>query len=142
GQRSADRHSQSLDRGRVLANQLRRQQGLDEVRRRDMILAAPDWRGRYFAQPDDPGVGMVLHEQELRNSMRAAPALDGALWVDRDAHRNSFDLRDFHPRSSYSTTYAVAFEMPFSPSAERYFIFLSFLIFALYERKNEKRHTR
>jgi hypothetical protein len=40
-------------------------------------------------------------------------------------------LRGFFNNKSYT----VALETPFWPSAERYFIFLLFLIFALCERK-------
>jgi hypothetical protein len=105
-QRALDHDRQPLDRSRVLADQLRRQQRLDEVRRGHLVLAAPDRRGGDLADPDDPGVGVELDQQEQRDRVRAAPALDGALRVDRDTDRDRFDLRNLHWRCQSCFTFS------------------------------------
>jgi hypothetical protein len=47
--------------------------------------------------------------------MRAAPAFDSALRVDRNTHRDRLNLRDLHRAPLYNRTYAVAhFEPDFA----------------------------
>ncbi len=91
-----DHAGQALDVPGVLADEQRGEVGVDQVGGGDLILAAPDRGAGDLAEADQALVGMQLDEQEGRDGVRAAPALDGAGGVDGDLDGDGLDAGDLH----------------------------------------------
>src|SRR4051794_32922629 len=89
-------NGQPLNMRRVLADQSGRENGIDKVRRRDLILATPQRCTRHLSQAHNALVRVNLDEQERRHRMRALPTTNSALRMYRDLNGNRLDAGDFH----------------------------------------------
>src|ERR1051326_872392 len=89
-------HSDAFDVARILADQQRREDRGDEVRRRNLIFAAPARSTRNLSETGEVLIGVNLDEQKRRDGMRSTFRSDGEVFMNRNPNRNGFDGANLH----------------------------------------------